>query len=40
VHSPAAEKIVLVQDNLSTHTPASLYAPPFGADLSRLPQKS
>ena len=26
VHFPAAEKIVLVQDNLSTHTPASLYA--------------
>jgi DDE superfamily endonuclease len=25
VHFPAAEKIVLVQDNLSTHTPASLY---------------
>ena len=24
-HFPAAEKIVLVQDNLSTHTPASLY---------------
>ena len=26
VHFPAAEKIVLVQDNLSTHTAASLYA--------------
>jgi DDE superfamily endonuclease len=26
VHFPAANKIVLVQDNLSTHTPASLYA--------------
>jgi hypothetical protein len=26
VHFPAAEKIVLVQDNLSTHTPVSLYA--------------
>ena len=25
VHFPTAEKIVLVQDNLSTHTPASLY---------------
>ena len=25
-HFPAAEKIVLVQDNLSTYTPASLYA--------------
>jgi hypothetical protein len=26
-HLPAAEKIVLVQDNLSTHAPASLYPP-------------
>ena len=26
VHFPAAEKIVLVQDNLNTHAPASLYA--------------
>ena len=26
VHFAAAKKIVLVQDNLSTHTPASLYA--------------
>jgi hypothetical protein len=25
VHFPKAEKIVLVQDNLNTHTPASLY---------------
>ncbi len=25
VHFPMAEKIVLVQDNLNTHTPASLY---------------
>ncbi len=25
VHCPMAEKIVLVQDNLNTHTPASLY---------------
>ena len=25
MHFPAVEKIVLVQDNLSTHTPASLY---------------
>lgn len=32
-HFPNAEKIVLVQDNLSTHKPASLYeasAPPAG----------
>jgi hypothetical protein len=26
VHFPAAEKIVLVMDNLNTHTPAALYA--------------
>jgi DDE superfamily endonuclease len=26
VHYPAAEKIVLVMDNLNTHSPASLYA--------------
>ena len=26
MHFPVAAKIVLVQDNLSTHTPASLYA--------------
>lgn len=25
VHCPEAEKIVLVMDNLNTHTPASLY---------------
>ena len=25
IHFPKAEKIVLVQDNLNTHTPASLY---------------
>jgi len=25
VHSPKAEKIVLVMDNLNTHTPSSLY---------------
>ncbi len=33
VHCPQAEKIVLVQDNLNTHTPASLYKafPPIEA---------
>ena len=25
VHYPDAERVVLVQDNLNTHTPASLY---------------
>ena len=33
-HFPGAAKIVLVQDNLSTHTPASLYAA-FPADEAR-----
>ena len=33
-HFPGAAKIVLVQDNLSTHTPASLYAS-FPAPLRR-----
>ena len=34
-HFPNAEKIVLVQDNLSTHTAASLYAA-FPAAKARL----
>ena len=34
VHFPAAAKIVLVQDNLNTHTPASLYEA-FPADEAR-----
>ena len=34
VHFPDAEKIVLVQDNLSTHTPAALYEA-FPADEAR-----
>lgn len=34
VHFPKAEKIVLVQDNLNTHTPASLYEA-FPADEAR-----
>jgi hypothetical protein len=30
-HFPEAEKIVLVQDNLNTHKPASLYEPKSGS---------
>ena len=36
VHFPNAEKIVLVQDNLSTHTAASLYAAFPAAEARRL----
>jgi len=36
VHYPAAERIVLVQDNLNTHTPASLYAAFAPAEAKRL----
>jgi hypothetical protein len=36
VHFPNATKIVLVQDNLSTHTPASLYAAFPAAEARRL----
>ncbi len=36
VHFPSAEKIVLVQDNLSTHTAASLYATFPAAEARRL----
>jgi hypothetical protein len=35
-HFPGAEKIVLVQDNLSTHTTASLYAAFPAAEARRL----
>jgi hypothetical protein len=35
-HFPDAAKIVLVQDNLSTHTPASLYATFPAAEARRL----
>ena len=38
VHLPAADKIVLVQDNLSTHTPASLCAA-FPAPRSAPPRR-
>src|SRR5208283_5260587 len=36
VHFPAAEKIVLVQDNLSTHTAASLYTAFPASEARRL----
>ena len=39
VHFPGATKIVLVQDNLSTHTPASLYAAFPAADARRLVER-
>ncbi len=39
VHFPGATKIVLVQDNLSTHTPASLYAAFPAAEARRLVER-
>ena len=36
VRYPDAERIVLVQDNLNTHTPASLYAAFAPAEARRL----
>ncbi len=39
VHFPAAERIVLVQDNLNTHTPASLYEAFPPAEAQRLAAK-
>ena len=39
VHFPDAEQIRLVQDNLSTHTPASLYAA-FPAARSAPPRQT
>ena len=39
VHYPDAEKIVLVQDNLNTHTPASLYEAFPPAEAKRLVDK-
>jgi len=38
-HFPDAAKIVLVQDNLSTHTPASLYAAFPAAEARRLVER-
>jgi hypothetical protein len=39
IHYPAAEKIVLVQDNLNTHTPGSLYEAFPPAEAKRLADK-
>ena len=39
VHDPDAEQIVLVQDNLNTHTPASLYEAFPAAEAKRLADK-
>jgi hypothetical protein len=39
VHFPNAEKIVLVQDNLNTHTPASLYEAFEPAEARRLVER-
>jgi hypothetical protein len=39
MHFPGAEKIVLVQDNLSTHTAASLYAAFPAAEARRLNER-
>ena len=39
VHFPGAEKIGLVQDNLSTHTPASLYAAFPAPEARRLAER-
>ena len=39
VHYPDAERIVLVQDNLNTHTPASLYEAFPPAEAKRLADK-
>jgi hypothetical protein len=38
-HFPKASKIVLVQDNLSTHTPASLYATFPATEARRLVER-
>jgi hypothetical protein len=39
VHFPAAEKIVLVQDNLNTHNPSSLYEAFPAAEARRLVER-
>ncbi len=39
VHYPEAEKIVLVQDNLNTHTPASLYEAFEPAEARRIAER-
>lgn len=39
IHFPKAEKIVLVQDNLNTHTPASLYGAFEPAEARRIVER-
>lgn len=39
IHFPAADKIVLVQDNLNTHVPASLYEAFAPAEARRLVER-
>lgn len=39
IHFPDAEKIILVQDNLNTHTPASLYEAFEPADARRIAER-
>jgi DDE superfamily endonuclease len=39
MHFPSAAKVVLVQDNLSTHTTASLYAAFPAAEARRLVER-
>jgi hypothetical protein len=39
VHFPKAEKIFLVQDNLNTHTPASLYEAFEPAEARRIVER-
>ena len=39
VHYPTAEKLVLVMDNLNTHTPSSLYQTFAPAEACRILQK-
>jgi DDE superfamily endonuclease len=39
VHFPAAKKIVLIRDNLSTHSPASLYAAFPAPEARRLVER-
>ncbi len=39
MHYPTAEKLVLVMDNLNTHTPSSLYQTFAPADARRILQK-
>jgi hypothetical protein len=38
-HFPGADKIVLTQDNLNTHTPAALYEAFAAAEARRLVER-